>query len=241
MRTVHNVLTWAWNLAQSGMGVDKDGYAGSQCVDLVSWPAKHFFGVDLWGNARDLLDSAAGAGWSVVYASSGLRPEPGAFFVMDYWAGGVNYGHTGFIIGLTGEMLETVEQNLAGDLEVGSPAQFNKRPLSDLVGWFYPPYEDEEGNGGADKAVVDRSAMVPEEGEFTLGDMSINVRREPSLLGEVVAVYEPGEVVTYDYKVLASDGYRWISFVGGSGHRNYMAIAPVDAKGNRVGLWGTIR
>lgn len=238
MRTVHNILTWAWNLARSGMGVDKDGYAGMQCTDLDTWPAKHFFGVDLWGNARDLLDSAEGVGWEVVYASSGMRPEPGAFFVMDYWADGVNYGHTGLIIGVTGDWLETVEQNLAGDLDYGSPAQFNQRPLSDLVGWFYPPYEAE---AGSELAVTDSSAMVPEEGEFTLGDMSINVRRSPSLLGQVVAVYEPGEVVRYDQKILSSDGYRWISFVGQSGHRNYMAIAPVDANGNRVGLWGTIR
>lgn len=237
MKTVYNVLTWAGNLARSGMGVDKDGYAGMQCVDLVSWPAKHFFGVDLWGNARDLLDSAAGAGWMVVYAASNLSPEPGACFVMDYWAGGVNYGHTGLVIAnLGGGYVETVEQNLAGNLDHGSPAQFHRRHISDLVGWFYPPYEADN----SDHTVVDSSAMVPETGKFTIGNTSINVRRAPSLLGEVVDVYEPGEEVYYDHKVLASDGYRWISFVGGSGHRNYMAIAPVDADGNRIGLWGEI-
>ena len=33
-------------------------------------------------------------------------------------------------------------------------------------------------------------------------------------------------------------GYRWISYVGASGNRNYMAIGPTDEAGNRTDLWG---
>lgn len=238
MRTVHYMITWSTRLVLSGMGVDKDGYAGTQCVDKITFPMKEFFGIDLWGNAIDLLDSAAANGLAVIYTSSGQLPQPGDFFVMNYVApDGINYGHTGLIHEHLGDgWYKTAEQNLAGNLEVGSPAQFHRRHISELLGWFRPPYEADN----SDHTVVDSSAMVPEIGRFTVGNTAINVRRAPSLMGEVVDVYEPGEEVYYDHKVMASDGYRWISFVGGSGHRNYMAIAPVDADGNRIGLWGEI-
>ncbi|HEM5071691.1 TPA: hypothetical protein U1212_002399, partial [Streptococcus suis] len=62
----------------------------------------------------------------------------------NYWASdGVNYGHTGVIIGVDGDIAQTVEQNLAGNLYVGSPAQYASQRISQLVGWFYPPYEVE--------------------------------------------------------------------------------------------------
>ncbi len=35
-----------------------DGYLSSQCVDLINYLYKHF-GVELGGNAIDLLDAAA--------------------------------------------------------------------------------------------------------------------------------------------------------------------------------------
>ncbi|HEM3183285.1 TPA: lysin, partial [Streptococcus suis 89-5259] len=70
--------------------------------------------------------------------------RPGAVFVKNYWASdGVNYGHTGVIIGVDGDIAQTVEQNLAGNLYVGSPAQYASQRISQLVGWFYPPYEVE--------------------------------------------------------------------------------------------------
>ncbi|HES4213349.1 TPA: glucosaminidase domain-containing protein, partial [Streptococcus pyogenes] len=59
------VIEFFINLANAGMGVDKDSFAGWQCADVPCYAAKHWFGVDLWGNAIDLLDSAAAVGWEV--------------------------------------------------------------------------------------------------------------------------------------------------------------------------------
>lgn len=81
--------------------------------------------------------------------------------------------------------------------------------------------------------------FFPEDATFTVGDSPINVRREPSLTGEIVAVYQPGEKVHYDSKG-SNDGYRWISYVGESGNRNYLAIGQTDEAGNRIDLWGEL-
>ena len=55
----------------------------------------------------------------------------------------------------------------------------------------------------------------------------MNVRRSPSLSGQVVAQYDKGESVKYD-SYIDNEGYRWISYVGKSGNRNYIARRKLD-------------
>lgn len=50
----------------------------------------------------------------------------------------------------------------------------------------------------------------------------VRVRRAPSLSGEVVAKYNRGETVRLD-SFVDGDGLTWGSYVGASGHRNYVA------------------
>lgn len=156
--------------------------------------------------------------------------------------GGVNYGHTGIVIADSdGYTMQTVEQNIDGNwdaLEVGGPARFNERGFSNVVGWFRPPYSA-GGNTPVAQPTSNEIELIPETGTFTVGESSINVRRAPNLNGEIVDVYEPGQSVEYDSKGSAN-GYRWISYIGGSGLRNYMAIGQTDDAGNRISLWGTI-
>lgn len=64
-------------------------------------------------------------------------------------------------------------------------------------------------------------------GLFVVGASPVNVRREPSTSGEIVAQYSSGQVVEYD-AIVEGDGYRWVSYIGGSGHRNYVAIGTAD-------------
>lgn len=54
----------------------------------------------------------------------------------------------------------------------------------------------------------------------------INVRALPSTSSEIVAMYKKGQKVHYD-SVYEGDGYRWISYIGGSGKRRYMAYRPL--------------
>lgn len=49
-----------------------------------------------------------------------------------------------------------------------------------------------------------------------------NVRSAPNTRAEVVAQYGVGQKINYD-SVYESDGYRWISYIGGSGVRRYVA------------------
>lgn len=145
MTTANEAVMFVTDLANRGAGVNYDGAYGMQCVDLPNWICGKFFGKPLWGNAIDLLDSAEQVGFEVHRLPTSVRPRPGAVFVKNYWASdGVNYGHTGVIIGVDGDIAQTVEQNLAGNLYVGSPAQYASQRISQLVGWFYPPYEVEQ-------------------------------------------------------------------------------------------------
>lgn len=238
MSITRQILQFFIDLANARMGVDKDGYHLYQCADVPCYAVLRWLGIHLWGNAIDLLDSAAANGLRVVYAGQEVI-RPGAFFVMDYWAGGLNYGHTGLVIEvLDGGLVRTVEQNLAGNLEVGSPAQFNVRSSANFNGWFY--LDDDVVSSAMSQIPTSHEIdLYPEEGVFTVGVDAINVRRAPNLLGEVVDVYRQGETVNYDSKGSAN-GYRWISYVGGSGQRNYMAIGQVDEAGSRISLWGEI-
>ena len=54
-------------IANLGIGVDQDGVYGTQCVDEPNYLSVLFFGKTLWGNAIDLLDSAAALGYKVEY------------------------------------------------------------------------------------------------------------------------------------------------------------------------------
>ena len=164
---------------------------------------------------------------------------------MNAWFGGVNYGHCGIVIeDSDGVTMRTVEQNIDGNVDaliVGGPARYNNRGFEDVIGWFYPPYSD--GPSPVTPADVtptsDEIELTPETGTFKVGEASINVRRAPNLNSEIVHVYEPGESVNYDSKGSAN-GYRWISYIGDSGNRNYMAIGQTDDSGNRITLWGDL-
>lgn len=76
-------------------------------------------------------------------------------------------------------------------------------------------------------AVKDTGNIVPQTGVFTASVNNLRVRRSPSLSGEVVAHYNKGEKVKYDGYV-DNEGYRWITYVGKSGKRNYIARRKLD-------------
>lgn len=222
--------------ANSGDGVDNDGAYRFQCADVPCFGIRNWYGISLWGNAIDLLESAENQGLQVVYGAQ--YPKAGWFFVKNFVAGdGVNYGHTGLVYeDSDGDTIKTIEQNIDGNwdyLEVGGPCRYNERSVDSIVGYIVPPDDDE------DETIVVSSEFEEEDGTFTIGDDPINVRRSPDTYGEVVAVYEAGETVHYDSKGSAN-GYRWISFIGASGNRNYMAIGQTDEACNRITLWGTV-
>lgn len=151
----------------------------------------------------------------------------------DYFAGdGINYGHTGLIIGVSGNIVQTIEQNLVGNLSVGGPAQYSSQQISNLVGWFYPPYNDstvattQSSSGNLGK-------VKDEQGTMTVKVSLLNVRDKPGLDGKIVATYTYGEQFNYD-SVYIADGYIWVSYVSRSGVRRYVAAGEESNRRNVV-------
>lgn len=65
--------------------------------------------------------------------------------------------------------------------------------------------------------------LVPQNGECTIVVDKLNIREKPSTDSDIVGAYYRNEQVSYDYYV-DNEGYRWISWIGASGKRRYMAV-----------------
>ena len=223
MVTVKEVINWTEDLANRGVGIDQDGVYGTQCVDLPNAISSKFFGKPLWGNAIDLLNSAETNGYTVEYNVVGdvnSKPKAGAIFVMDTtYLYGHPFGHTGLVIADSdGYTMQTIEQNVDGNadcLYVGGPARYKTRDFTGVVGWFYPPYDN-------DDAVYNGLMRLDRPRKFTVTVDKLNVRNEPSTNSEIVAVYEKGESFIYT-EFICTDDFEWLSYISNSGKRRYVA------------------
>lgn len=224
------IITEAKRIADLGIGVDQDGAYGTQCVDLPNYLSVLFFGKALWGNAIDLLDSAAALGYKVEYNEVGnldSKPQAGAIFVMDTtYIYGHPFGHTGQVIeDSDGYTMKTIEQNIDGNadsLYVGGPARYNERNFDGIVGWFYYPVDDAV-------TISENSDLIslPEVRTYTVGVEQLNIRTAPSTTAEVVGTYEQGD--EFDYMEFCNaNGYEWLSYVSYSGERRYVASMNLD-------------
>nr|DAS67251.1 MAG TPA: Endolysin [Caudoviricetes sp.] len=224
------IITEAKRIADLGIGVDQDGAYGTQCVDLPNYLSVLYFGKALWGNAIDLLNSAASLGYKVEYNEAGnvdSRPLAGAVFVMDTtYIAGHPYGHTGVVTqDSDGYSMKTIEQNIDGNadsLYVGGPARYNERNFDGIVGWFYYPVDDTV-------TIVENSDLIslPEVRTYTVGVEQLNIRTAPSTDAEVVGTYEQGDEFNY-MEFCNANGYEWLSYVSYSGERRYVASMNLD-------------
>lgn len=224
------IITEAKRIADLGIGVDQDGAYGTQCVDLPNYLSVLYFGKALWGNAIDLLNSAASLSYKVEYNEAGnvdSRPLAGAVFVMDTtYIAGHPYGHTGVVTqDSDGYTMKTIEQNIDGNadsLYVGGPARYNERNFDGIVGWFYYPVDDTV-------TLVENSDLIslPEVRTYTVGVEQLNIRTAPSVNAEVVGTYEQGDEFNY-MEFCNANGYEWLSYISYSGERRYVASMNLD-------------
>ena len=237
---MNNILVVeAKRIANLGVGVDQDGAYGTQCVDLPNYLSVKYFGKALWGNAIDLLDSAAALGYKVEYNEVGnldSKPRAGAIFVMDTtYLYGHPYGHTGIVIeDSDGYTMKTIEQNVDGNadsLYVGGPARYMERNFDGIVGWFYFPTDELEG----ETTSVSELQSLPTVRVYTVGVEKLNIRNAPSLNSEVVGVYENGEEFNY-MDFCYAEGYEWLSYISNSGERRYVASMNTET-GEVFGTW----
>lgn len=237
---MNNILVVeAKRIANLGVGVDQDGAYGTQCVDLPNYLSVKYFGKALWGNAIDLLDSAKALGYKVEYNEVGnidSKPRAGAIFVMDTtYLYGHPYGHTGIVTeDSDGYTMKTIEQNVDGNadsLYVGGPARYMERNFDGIVGWFYFPIDELEG----ETTSVSELQSLPTVRVYTVGVDKLNIRNAPSLNSEVVGVYENGEEFNY-MDFCYAEGYEWLSYISNSGERRYVASMNTET-GEVFGTW----
>ncbi len=67
------------------------------------------------------------------------------------------------------------------------------------------------------------NGLVSQHGKCTVIVDKLMIRERPSTSSKAVGSYSRGESVCYDYYI-DSEGYRWISWIGASGKRRYMAV-----------------
>lgn len=254
MTTVNDVVSYSLSLVGRKVTVPTNPYGG-QCVALIDHIMQHLTGGKLnmaYTNAKDCLVRAKKLGLPVVYNDTSkpdLIPQAGDFFVMQF---GPNdpFGHIGVCISANVNGMTTVEQNIDGysdlnrngindQLEIGGGGITRKhqRDYSNVIGWFRLNYSSQ--STGPKPATGSR--RYKETGTFTVTVDSINVRRAPNTSGQIVATYKKGQSIKYDEVVVDVDGFVWISYIGGSGMRNYVATGETkDAK--RFGpAWGTFK
>ena len=70
--------------------------------------------------------------------------------------------------------------------------------------------------------VVLKGSNLPSKGTYKF-TTNTNIRSGSSITSSVVGTYNKGESVAYDKKVTAG-GYVWLSYIGGSGKRRYVAV-----------------
>ena len=237
---MNNILVVeAKRIADLGIGVDQDNAYGTQCVDLPNYLSVKYFGKALWGNAIDLLDSAKALGYRVEYNEAGnldSKPKAGAIFVMDTtYIYGHPFGHTGIVIeDSDGYTMKTIEQNVDGNadsLYVGGPARYRERNFDGIVGWFYFPTDELEGEATS----VSELQSLPTVRVYTVGVEKLNIRNAPSLNSEVVGTYEKGEEFNY-MDFCYAEGYEWLSYISNSGVRRYVASMNLET-GDTYGTW----
>ncbi|ADD25719.1 endolysin [Lactococcus phage 1358] len=211
-----------WIDTHVGKWVDFDGMYGAQCMDLAVQYAHDLWGFRLTGNAENLRNQALPAGWQRIKNSRGFVPQQGDIFV---WYGTKHpYGHTGIVISATLNNYTALEQNMVtGKGQAADKAAINTRPYpSEFWGVVRPPITsggnitppDQNGTGGK---------LTAQRGTFK-ANSAVNIRRAPNTkTGTVAGVLKAGQTVNYD-NIIDADGWRWVSWVGASGNRNYSAV-----------------
>lgn len=246
------VVSYWEAIADSGLGKDADLAWGWQCADVPNDTGITFFGQTILGNAIDMLDSAEALGFPVWRMPTEENPKAGMMFVSK--VAGHDFGHTGLVRkDSDGYTMETIEQNIEGysdlnsngindQLEWGGPARYNTRDFSDVIGWFDFPYDDTLSGfqlpEPSEPVTIESSESFNlETGTFTVEVPALNVRAEAGLSADIVAVYTNGMQINYDGWV-DRDGYIWVTYIGGSGLRRYVAVGKSE-NGKRVTNFGS--
>ncbi len=203
----------SWGLAQGSVANPAPNYKyKGQCVSLIQQYLYQVFGMQFKarGNAKDWAYNIPD-GFTKLSSNVALKKGDILVYGSNYGGG---YGHIG-LIDVNGKYYD---QNGIKRLAIG----YRDNPFSGYICVLRPNNQKKLGLN------ADRSGnRIAQNGTFTASVNNLNVRRSPSLSGQVVAQYDKGESVKYD-SYIDNEGYRWISYVGKSGNRNYIARRKLD-------------
>lgn len=127
-----------------GQKLDADGVYGAQCVDLINYFYKKYWGFRAWGNAIDFANNAMPDGFTR-YSVGRVAPQAGDILVWRL-SSSDHFGHIGICVETGGNMVTSVEQNVDGNsdyLKVGGPARLKTRNTNRLVSIIRPKFDPE--------------------------------------------------------------------------------------------------
>lgn len=81
-------------------------------------------------------------------------------------------------------------------------------------------------NTGNASQPTSQGVRIAQNGTFK-ANVNLNIRRAPSLSGAVAGTFTAGATQRYD-SYIDADGIRWVSWIGASGNRNYVARRRLD-------------
>ena len=127
-----------------GQKLDVDGVYGAQCVDLINYFYKKYWGFRAWGNAIDFANNSMPDGFTR-YSAGRVVPQAGDILVWRL-SNSDHFGHIGICVEVNGDMVTSVEQNVDGNsdyLRVGGPARLKTRNTNRLVSIIRPKFDPE--------------------------------------------------------------------------------------------------
>lgn len=83
------------------------------------------------------------------------------------------------------------------------------------------------------------TGRIAKSGTATVIVDRLNVRAEPTTASQIVASYSRGQTFNYDSYTI-QNGYVWLSYIGGSGARRYIAEGVFDNDPNNVFVRGGV-
>ena len=149
------------------------------------------------------------------------------------------YGHVAIVESVNSDQLTILEQNYAGKRYPARNYYSAASYRQQVVHYITPPGANAVQNSAPAQSAGART--YPETGTMTVTVDALNVRRAPNTSGQIVATYTKGQSFRYDTVIIDTNGYVWVSYVGGSGKRNYVATG-ATRNGVRYGeRWGTFK
>lgn len=206
---------------KQGWGPDSWGMFKRQCTSFVAFRLNSANGFTLPGGYGNAIT------WGGVARSQGYRVDMNPAVGSVAWFGnGVNgagsYGHVAWVADVQGDIVTVEEYNFnAGQ----GPEKYWKRSFhkSQVSGYIHFKDISTPSVESVSISPISSTPTIASSGTYHFTSRS-SIKSEPKITSPELAFYDRGQSVFYD-KVVEADGYKWISYIAGSGNRRYIPIS----------------